>query len=148
MRNLSFIFIALLVLEPGCTFRNSVDKEARRPLRINGVELERVFRDYVLYKSIVGAFGNDTLFNRDITPAVYNDLTDYAFAGPAGKRLDSLVQLNLASLEPSEIADYEGKTAIFMHCVDYYNSEELREDVQKIINEVKISGTSYWFQDW
>ncbi|MFD2145536.1 T6SS amidase immunity protein Tai4 family protein [Mucilaginibacter antarcticus] len=103
------------------------------------VAAQNIYRDYVLYKCIIRAFDNDPVFSKDISLSVYNDVAKYPLgAGLVGRKLDSLAVIKVNSIKPSIIADYEGKKAIFMQCLDYYNSKKLRDEIKVILKQALL----------
>ncbi len=104
----------------------------------NKINKESVYRDYVLYKCLILGYGAKADFTKDITPAVYNDFVDYTLGNtPIGRKLDSLANKEISSIKPLEIVDYDGEKAIFMSCLNYYNSKELRVEIKKLVKEFK-----------
>jgi hypothetical protein len=102
------------------------------------INKESIYRDYVLYKCLVLGYGVNADFSKDITPAIYNDFVDYTLGNtPIGRKLDSLANKEISSIKPSEIVDHGGEKAIFMNCLNYYNSNELKIEIKKLIKEFK-----------
>jgi|GEM_PF-1722068 len=117
--------------------------------RYNSSELsERTYRDYVLYRCLEKAIDAKNNFSKDLSLGIYNELSEETISnGEIARFLDSLVTRKVNSiffppklppdLEGDIAPGTEGRHAIFMSCMDYYNSEELRKDIKKVMKMKK-----------
>lgn len=98
------------------------------------VDFERTYRDYALCKCLQFGYDNPEILKEDISTGVYMDFSQHtlAFHGTSQK-LDSLARLVADSIQPSQIADYGGKKAVMLDCIEFYNSELLKKNVKQII---------------
>jgi len=126
-----YIFIALFSLL-GCSSITAY----KRKNEVKNVDFERTYRDYVLCRCMEFGFGNDSLFKNDLSTGIYNDITLFSmhFNG-AKQRLDSLAKHRADSITHSQIADHEGRKAVMLECIDYYNSKKLKQEIKAIIKD-------------
>jgi len=98
------------------------------------VDFERTYRDYALCKCLEYGYDNPAIFSEDISKGVYMDITLHTLAfNGTDKKLDSLARSTADSIQPSQILDYEGRKAVMLHCIRFYNSELLKKNVKQII---------------
>jgi hypothetical protein len=127
MKKILILSIALGCMLVSCSTTKAVKEKNTK---------ESIYRNYVLYKCLVLGYGASADFSQDITPAVYNDFVEYSLGNTyIGRKLDSLANKKVAGIMPSPIADHGNKKAIFMHCLDYYNSDELKFEIRKFTKE-------------
>ncbi|MEJ7560786.1 MAG: hypothetical protein WKF66_20915 [Pedobacter sp.] len=101
-------------------------------------EMESYYRWYVLAECIYIGFDKDKVFEKDITFSVLNDITEYVRLTSHGRKLDSLVKIKIQSIPPSQIEDYQKKKAIILESMRYYDSEELKRQVQEILKSPRV----------
>jgi len=108
----------------------------KRKNKVKNVDFERTYRDYVLCRCMELGFRSDSLFKNDLSTGIYNDITllTMHFNG-AKQKLDSLAKHRADNIAPSQIADHEGRKAIMLECIDYYNSKKLEQEIKSIIKD-------------
>ena|SRR5690554_4617188 len=98
------------------------------------VDFERTYRDYALCKCLEYGYDNPAIFREDISRGVYMDITLHTLAfNGTDKKLDSVARSAADSIQPFQILDYEGKKAVMLHCIEFYNSAQLKKNVKEII---------------
>jgi len=102
------------------------------------VDLAKYYRRYVLQKSLYLAYEKDNVFGTDVSFSIINDLADYPTLNSHGRMLDSLATAMVKTIEPVPIPDYEGKKSIFFDCIVYFESEELKKEVLRILRSPKL----------
>ncbi|GAA4105209.1 hypothetical protein [Mucilaginibacter panaciglaebae] len=109
---------------------------------------ERTYRDYVLYRCLEKGLDAKVLFSNDLSIGIYDELSEGTISnGEIAQYLDSLVARRVKSiffppklppdLEGDVAPRTEGRKAIFMSCINYYNSKELRNDIKKVMKMKK-----------
>ncbi len=93
-----------------------------------------MMQDYVLYKSLIIAFDNDSIFKKDATIGVYFDLASPEIRAAKGY-LDDVAEKRVKELSPIEIEDYEGKSAIFKELINMYNNPKNKNILAKGIKK-------------
>lgn len=73
----------------------------------------------------------------DVSLSIYSDLARYSWS--AYQKIDSLSNIFVRAITPSEIPDYKDKTAVFWNCFKYYKSKQLDSAVKKLDNQVTRS---------
>ncbi|RZK68409.1 MAG: hypothetical protein EOO85_24425 [Pedobacter sp.] len=106
--------------------------------RFSQKELAKLYRQYVLQQCMYHGYEQDSVFHKDISLSIINDISDYPTLNSHGRMLDSLVVRKLKSIEPTTIPDYEDNKPIFLDIVEYYDSKELKKDVWRILKSPKI----------
>lgn len=130
-RKLRLCAMLLIILGTGCSSH-------KLNLRHNRPSNEDVLRDYVFFICLQKGYGNDPVFLKDMSPGLYNDLSDFEMAHfDTDKKLDSIATKMVASIEPAQLADYEGKKPIFAQCLRFYKSKELKVAIRKVLKEAK-----------
>lgn len=110
---------------------------------------ERTYRDYVLYRCLEKALNAKAAFSNDLSVGIYEELSEGTISnGEIAHYLDSLVARKVNSiffppklppeLEGNVAPGTEGRNVIFMSCIDYYNSKELRNDIKKVMKMKKV----------
>jgi len=109
---------------------------------------ERTYRDYVLYRCLEKGLGAKSIFSKDLSLGIYDELSEGTISnGAIAHYLDSLVtrQVNSIFFPPKLLPDLqgdvapgtEGRNVIFKSCIDYYNSKELHDDIKKVMKMKK-----------
>lgn len=106
--------------------------------RLSQKELAKLYRQYVLFQCMYHGYEKDSVFHKDISLSIINDISDYPTLNSHGRMLDSLVSKKLKSIEPTTIPDYGDAKPIFFDIVNYYDSKELKKDVWRILKSPKI----------
>lgn len=74
----------------------------------------------------------DSIIAKDISFAVLNEISEYSIMGDRELRLKNGVSNFLSKIKPSQISDYDGKKAITLNCLKYYNSSTLDSLVKQL----------------
>lgn len=94
---------------------------------------ERTYRDYVLYRCLETGLDAKSFFSKDMSLIILNEETNNTISeGKIGRYLDSLVKRKVDSIPTTQVGPPDQK-AIYLYCIDYYNSKELRNDIKKVM---------------
>ena len=121
----------LVILTTGCASHHV-------NLRYNRPSNEEILRDYVFFTCLTKGYGNNPVFLEDVSPSMYNDLSDFEMAHfDTSKKLDSIATKMVTSIQPSTIEDYKGKTTTFAQCLEFYKSKELKLAIKKVLKQAE-----------
>ncbi len=84
-------------------------------------------KDYAFCRCLILGFKSDSLQLSDASIGVIYELSDYSISLADSKRLDSFVKSSIENLAPLQPADYEGKKAIILTCIELYKSKALKK---------------------
>ena len=107
----------------GCKSKN----ESKLPLGINDSTLQnkhKWLKDYALCSCIRYCFKEDDSIKNDLTFTVLEGISDYGNP-KVYNIIDSASKKASLSIEPSQIADFLGKKALLLGCINYYESAKL-----------------------
>ncbi|RZK17131.1 MAG: hypothetical protein EOO43_13790 [Flavobacterium sp.] len=121
-----------------CLFILGFSVHIKAQIEPSAKEMESYYRWYVLAECIYIGFDKDKVFEKDITFSILNDITEYVKLTSHGRKLDSLVKIKIQSIPPSQIEDYQKKKAIILESMRYYDSEELKRQVQEILKSPRV----------
>lgn len=114
-------FTCLLLYTGGCKVSKkqgeaSVFKEKRQWVK-----------EYALCSCLSLISKQDRALQNDISKTVYVEITDYDRSGTRNiyKAIDSLAYKTFLSIEPSQIADYEGRKPYMKSCIEFSKSKQL-----------------------
>jgi len=97
-------------------------------------ELGETYRQYVLARCIYIAFGEEKVFSKDVSLSVYYGAGNEFGMTNHSRKLDSLALHKLNSITPTQVADYGEAKPILMRCIEYYESQELKTEIRKILD--------------
>jgi hypothetical protein len=80
------------------------------------------------------SFKNDTNIKNDLSFTVYKQIADYD--SETYRMIDNSAKIAAFKIQPSQIADYNGKKAIITGCFAYYESIQLDSLVKKFDNQL------------
>ncbi|NCI50890.1 hypothetical protein GWC95_13205 [Sediminibacterium roseum] len=114
-----FFFLASLLLSIACkTIRNA--------------ESRTLLKEYALCKCVEYASA-DGLFSNDISRTVYRDVSRYDL--DVYDEIDVFSKTYARKIQPSVIADHEGKKAAFFECFKFFKSRSLDSLAKKMDNK-------------
>lgn len=90
-------------------------------------------KDYALCSCIKYCFKEDTIIKNDLSFAVYHEISDYSNA-TIYRTIDSLSKDAALNIEPSQIADHNGRKALLQGCINFYESKKLDSIVNSFDN--------------
>jgi hypothetical protein len=96
-------------------------------------EMREVYRQYFLARCIYIAFDEEIVRSKDISLAVYYAVGDEFGSTNHAHKLDSLAKKMVNSITPTQVDDYEGRKPILKDCIEYYESNELKREIIKIL---------------
>ncbi len=100
--------------------KNSVSQNNRKWLK-----------EYALCSCIKYSFKDDTAIKNDLSFTVYKEITDYGNL-PIYRTIDSISRIAAFEIKPSQIADYNGKKALLLGCIEYYQGKKLDSTIRKL----------------
>jgi hypothetical protein len=86
-------------------------------------------KQYAYCQCLLAVYNNDSLLKQHISPGVYVNISDYP--PDLYTVVDSLSKERGQSIQPSAIADYNGKKAVLLGCFNYYKSAQLDSLVRR-----------------
>ncbi|MDB5008299.1 MAG: hypothetical protein JWP45_2692 [Mucilaginibacter sp.] len=81
-------------------------------------------KEYALCSCIKFSFKDDEAIKSDLSFTVYKGITDYG-SPLVYRTIDSASKKAAFSIQPSQIADFNGKKAMLSGCINYYESLKL-----------------------
>jgi hypothetical protein len=88
-------------------------------------------KEYALCSCIKYSFKDDTAIKNDLSFTVYKEITDYGNLA-VYRTMDSISKIAAFDIKPSQIADYNGKKALLLGCIEYYQSKKLDSIIRKL----------------
>jgi len=86
----------------------------------------KALKDYAFCRCLMYGFEKDSLQLTDASIGVLYELSDYSITPAESKKLDSVAKSVISTLEPLQPADYGGKKAIILKCIEFYKSRNLK----------------------
>ncbi|HEY8928350.1 MAG TPA: hypothetical protein VIM55_04115 [Mucilaginibacter sp.] len=115
------LFLPLLIMA-GCGSKGDAKKQAKIQDTTYQVKY-KLFKEYALCSCMKYAFKDDTIMQNDISFTIYHQITDES---PEWyKSIDSLSKIAASRIEPSQIADYNGKKPRLQGCITYAQGMQL-----------------------
>lgn len=96
-----------------------------------------LYKQYALCHCIKVAYKDDSINLKDISEAIYQELSDYTIMGEKARMLDSFSVAKAKQIKPSQIADYNGRRAVLSDCIQFYHSKQLDSLVKRLIRDFK-----------
>ena len=93
-------------------------------------------KDYALCCCLLYASKRDTLISNDISFSIYREISNYG-DDDVYKTIDSVSKKAASKIEPTQIADYNGKKPLLKGCIEYYNSMEL-DSLVKSFDDIAV----------
>jgi hypothetical protein len=124
---IKFALLQLLLLAALCFTACKSANEQKLPLNIDDSILQnkhKWLKDYALCSCIKYAFKEDDSIKNDLTFSVLIGISDYGYPR-VYHIIDSASKKAALSIEPSQIVDFDGKKALLLGCINYYESAQL-----------------------
>ncbi|PWG81173.1 hypothetical protein DDR33_07230 [Pararcticibacter amylolyticus] len=134
MKKICFIMtlIGVLLSAGGC--------KVKRPGKASLSERRKWLKEYALCRCFWMIAKQDTAIQNDISQAIYVELTDYSSTDKSNiyNAIDSLASIAVNSIEPTHIADYEGKKPYMKSCIEFSKSKALDSLIRRYESRYSI----------
>lgn len=100
---------------------------------------DKLYLDFIFYRSLYYAYNQDTIFLNDASEGVYMDLSGFTITGKLRTFLEAEAKKRASDVVPIEISDYNGRKSVFKDLLDKYNDEKLSYNIIKEINIIRKS---------
>lgn len=123
--------IGVLLSAGGC--------KVKRPGKTSLSERRQWLKEYALCRCFWMIAKQDTAIQNDISQAIYIDITGYYNTGDNNiyKAIDSLASIAVNSIEPTQIADYEGRKPYMKSCIEFSKSKALDSLIRRYESRYK-----------
>lgn len=119
-------FFSVILLISVCFFLGCVNSRYQNN--------RNLLKEYAFCKCFEYATKDSQFSKNDLSESIYKEIANY---NPAVYQIiDSLATRAAFGIEPSQIADHEGKKAILLNCFSFYKSTELDSVVKKMDDKV------------
>lgn len=135
MKKICFIMtlIGILLSTEGCKIKKAG--------KTSQSEKRQWMKEYALCSCLSLIAKQDTAIQDDISKSIYVEITDYTRTDKNNiyNAVDSLASKAIKSINPTQIADYEGRKPYMKSCIEFYQSKELDSLIRHYDSEYKSS---------